>query len=119
MSGPIPEAGKDVLAIGKINDIFAGSGVTKMVRTVNNPDGIEKTLEWMDLDFDGLCFVNLVDTDMIYGHRNDVPGYAKAISYFDAKLPEIVDKLRPEDIIFITSDHVFYPGTPSTYNSRE
>jgi phosphopentomutase len=115
----ISEAGKDVLAVGKINDIFAGSGVTKMVRTENNADGIEKTLDWMDLDFDGFCFVNLVDTDMIYGHRNDVPGYAKAISYFDSKLPEIVAKLRKDDLLLITADHGCDPGTPSTDHSRE
>ncbi len=115
----LQEAGKDVWGVGKINDIFAGSGITKLVRTVNNPDGIEKTLAWMDENFDGLCFVNLVDTDMIYGHRNDVPGYAKALSYFDSKLPEITAKLRPDDILIITADHGCDPGTPSTDHSRE
>lgn len=115
----LKDAGKDVLAVGKINDIFAGSGVTDTVRTQNNEDGINKTLDWMDRDFEGLCFVNLVDTDMVYGHRNDVPGYAKALSYFDSRLPEITAKLRPDDILFITADHGCDPGTPSTDHSRE
>ncbi len=115
----LKDAGYDVLAVGKINDIFAGSGVTDTIRTVDNPDGIEKTIAWMDRDFDGLCFVNLVDTDMIYGHRNDVPGYAKALTYFDSKLPEMVAKLRPDDLLFITADHGCDPGTPSTDHSRE
>ncbi len=113
------DAGLDVLAVGKINDIFAGSGVTDTVRTVDNPDGIKKTLERMDVDFNGLCFVNLVDTDMVYGHRNDVPGYAAALSYFDSYLPSIVNKLRPDDLLFITADHGCDPGTPSTDHSRE
>lgn len=115
----ISEYGKDVLAVGKINDIFAGSGVTKMVRTVNNADGIEKTLEWMDLDFDGFCFTNLVDTDMIYGHRRDVAGYASALSYFDSKLPELVAKLRKDDILLITADHGCDPKAHGTDHTRE
>ena len=73
----------------------------------------------MDRDFNGLCFTNLVDTDMIYGHRNDVDGYAKAISYFDAKLPELMAKLRDEDLLMITADHGCDPITPSTDHSRE
>ena len=73
----------------------------------------------MDRDFDGLCYTNLVDTDMIYGHRNDVDGYAKAISYFDAKLPEMLAKLREDDLLMITADHGCDPVTPSTDHSRE
>ncbi len=120
MLDQLKAAGKDVLAVGKINDIFAGKGITDHVYTSGNPDGIEKTLEWMDRDFDGLCFVNLVDTDMLYGHRNDVDGYAKAIAYFDDKLPEIVSKLREDDILMITADHGCDPGyTVSTDHSRE
>ena len=109
----------DVLGVGKIYDLFAGRGTTDHILTKDNPDGIEKTLAWMDRDFCGLCFTNLVDTDMIYGHRNDVDGYAKAISYFDAKLPEIMAKLRDDDLLMITADHGCDPVTPSTDHSRE
>ncbi|MCQ2520052.1 MAG: phosphopentomutase [Lachnospiraceae bacterium] len=120
MLDQLKAAGKDVLAIGKINDIFAGKGITEYVYTSGNPDGIDRTIEWMDKDFDGLCFINLVDTDMLYGHRNDVDGYAKAIAYFDEKLPEIVAKLRDDDILMITADHGCDPGyTVSTDHSRE
>ncbi len=115
----ISEQGKEVWAIGKINDIFVGSGITKTVRTVNNEDGINKTLEWMKEDFEGLCFINLVDFDMVYGHRNDVEGYAKALTYFDTRLPELVENLREDDLLIITADHGCDPGTPSTDHSRE
>ncbi len=115
----ISEQGKDVLAVGKINDIFVGSGITRSVRTVNNEDGINKTLEWMKEDFEGLCFINLVDFDMVYGHRNDVEGYAKALTYFDSRLPELVEQLRKDDLLIITADHGCDPGTPSTDHSRE
>lgn len=115
----LSEQGKDVWAVGKINDIFAGSGITKTVRTVNNEDGINKTLDWMKEDFDGLCFTNLVDFDMVYGHRNDVEGYAKALSYFDTRLPELVEGLREDDLLIITADHGCDPATPSTDHSRE
>ena len=115
----ISEQGKDVWAIGKINDIFVGSGITRTVRTENNEDGINKTLEWMKEDFEGLCFINLVDFDMVYGHRNDVAGYAKALSYFDERLPELVETLREDDLLIITADHGCDPGTPSTDHSRE
>lgn len=110
---------KEVLAVGKINDIFAGQGIGEMVRTSSNEDGIEKTLSWMDRDFEGLCFVNLVDFDMLYGHRNDIPGYARALGYFDQKLPEIMAKLREDDLLMITADHGCDPATPSTDHSRE
>lgn len=115
----IKEAGLDVLSVGKIIDIFAERGITKYVRTENNADGIEKTLAYMDEDFHGLCFTNLVDTDMLYGHRNDVDGYAKALTYFDSKIPEIVSKLRDDDILMVTADHGCDPTTESTDHSRE
>lgn len=115
----LSEQGKEVWAVGKINDIFAGSGITKAIRTVNNEDGINKTLEWMKEDFTGLCFTNLVDFDMVYGHRNDVEGYAKALTYFDERLPELVAALKEEDLLVITADHGCDPGTPSTDHSRE
>ncbi len=109
----------DVIAVGKINDIFAECGITEFVRTKDNADGIEKTLEYMDKDFKGLCFINLVDFDMLYGHRNDVDGYAKALSYVDEQLPRILDKLQKDDILMITADHGCDPLTPSTDHSRE
>lgn len=113
------EAGLDVLAVGKINDIFAGKGIGEMVRTANNEEGIERTLEYMKRDFNGLCFTNLVDFDMLYGHRNDVEGYAKALTYFDERLPELIAGLKEEDILMITADHGCDPITPSTDHSRE
>ena len=120
MLDQLKEAGKDVLAVGKINDIFAGKSITEYVYTSDNADGIEKTLQWMDRDFDGICFTNLVDTDMIYGHRRDIDGYAKAISYFDSKLPEMISKLKDDDVIMITADHGCDPGyTKTTDHTRE
>lgn len=119
MLDQLVEAGYEVLGVGKIYDIFAGKGITDTVRTQDNADGIEKLIERMDRDFEGVCFVNLVDFDMIYGHRNDVDGYAKALSYFDSQLPRIIEKLRDEDILIITADHGCDPITPSTDHSRE
>jgi phosphopentomutase len=113
------ESGLDVLAVGKINDIFASKGITDTVRTHDNAEGIERLIDWMDRDFEGICFVNLVDFDMLYGHRNDVDGYAKALTYFDEQLPRILDRLRSEDILMITADHGCDPSTPSTDHSRE
>lgn len=115
----IKDNGKDVIAIGKISDIFAGVGVTEKILTKGNEDGINKTLEIMDRDFEGLCFVNLVDFDMLYGHRNNVDGYAAALSYFDDKLSKICSKLRKDDILIITADHGCDPTTDSTDHSRE
>ncbi|HEX3075267.1 MAG TPA: phosphopentomutase, partial [Lachnospiraceae bacterium] len=109
----------DVLAVGKINDIFAGKGIGSMVRTANNAEGIERTIEYLGKDFNGLCFINLVDFDMLYGHRNDAEGYAKALTYFDEKLPEIMAGLKEDDILMITADHGCDPVTPSTDHSRE
>ena len=116
----IKNSGKEVIGVGKISDIFGGRGITQSTRTVNNADGIEKMLKIMDEDFEGLCFVNLVDFDMVYGHRNNIDGYAEALSYFDSKVPSITEKLRDEDILIITADHGCDPGmTSSTDHSRE
>lgn len=115
----IKAAGQEVLAVGKINDIFAGRGITDMVRTVDNADGIDKTLNYAKREFNGICFTNLVDYDMLYGHRNDVEGYAKALTYFDNRLPELLAALDEEDILMITADHGCDPSTPSTDHSRE
>lgn len=115
----LQESGYAVRGIGKIYDIFAGKGLTSTVRTKNNMDGIERTLEHMKEDFEGLCFTNLVDFDMVYGHRNDVDGYAKALTEFDEKLPELLEGLREEDILMVTADHGCDPATESTDHSRE
>lgn len=110
----------DVYSVGKMYDIFAGDGITKYVYTTGNEDGINKTLEYMDEDFNGLCFTNLVDFDMLYGHRRDVDGYAKALSYFDERLPEIINKLKDDDVLMITADHGCDPAyTKTTDHTRE
>ena len=113
-------AGRDVSSIGTIQDILVGKGITEYTYTKGNEEGIEKTLAYLEKDFEGLCFVNLVDYDMLYGHRNDIDGYAGALAYFDEKLPEIIGKMKEEDILMITADHGCDPGyTVSTDHSRE
>ena len=119
MLDAITASGKQVLAVGKINDIFASQGISEMVRTANNAEGIDRTIEYLGRDFEGLCFINLVDYDMLYGHRNDVDGYAKALTYFDNRLPEILGAMKEDDILMITADHGCDPITPSTDHSRE
>jgi len=120
MLDQLKEEGYDVIAVGKINDIFVGKGITEHTYTSGNADGIEKTLEYLDKEFEGLCFINLVDFDMLYGHRNDIEGYAKALTYFDGKLTQILSKLREDDLLMITADHGCDPGyTVSTDHSRE
>ena len=116
----IKAEGRDVISVGKIYDIFAGRGATESHYTHSNTEGMQKTLEIADRDFDGLCFVNLVDFDMVYGHRNNVDGYAKAIAEFDAWLPEFIGKMRDSDVLMITADHGCDPGyTQTTDHSRE
>ena len=105
--------------MGKISDIFAHKGVTKKLYTKGNTEGIRLTKELLSEDFDGLCFVNLVDFDMVYGHRNDVDGYAKALCEFDASLPEIIASLREDDMLIVTADHGCDPGDVSTDHTRE
>jgi len=120
MLDKLSAAGLDVIAVGKIKDIFAGRGITEAVYTSGNEEGIQRTLEYLDREFEGLCFVNLVDYDMLYGHRRDVNGYAKALAYFDEKLPEIMEKMKEEDILMITADHGCDPAyTASTDHTRE
>lgn len=111
--------GKDVISIGKINDIFAGSGITEKYYTKSNLEGMEKTYEMLDKDFNGLCFTNLVDFDMLYGHRNNVDGYALAYTEFDKWLAGFIEKLNDDDVLMITADHGCDPATPSTDHSRE
>lgn len=108
-----------VVGIGKIYDIFAGKGISKSDKTTGNPEGIDKTVEYLEKDFEGICFTNLVDFDMLYGHRNDIDGYAKALSYFDSQLPRIMEGMKKDDVLMITADHGCDPGTESTDHSRE
>lgn len=115
----LKEKGKDVIAVGKIEDIFNRRGITKINHTKNNREGIAATLKYLDTDFDGLLFVNLVDFDMLYGHRNNPKGYAEALEYFDTYIPEICEKLREDDILIITADHGCDPTTPGTDHTRE
>jgi phosphopentomutase len=115
----VKKAGMGVIAIGKIEDIFAGQGITEAIHTKGNTDGIEKTMDSMERLESGLIFTNLVDYDMLYGHRNDPQGYAKALEQFDWRLPEIVSKLRTDDVMIITADHGCDPTTESTDHSRE
>ncbi|MBR0395187.1 MAG: phosphopentomutase [Clostridiales bacterium] len=111
--------GYDVISIGKIFDLFAGRGLTESNPTKGNTDGINKTIEMMDRDFTGLCFTNLVDFDMKYGHRNNIEGYATAMHEFDDALGIILSKLRDDDLLIITADHGCDPSTASTDHSRE
>ena len=108
-----------VIAIGKIEDLFSGRGITKAIHTNGNADGIEKTIEYIKQDSKGLIFTNLVDFDMLYGHRNNVKGYSEALEYFDGKLPEIMKNMKDDDMLIITADHGNDPTTPSTDHSRE
>lgn len=115
----LKEAGYATRGVGKIYDIFAGKSISDTVRIQNNVDGMEKAIAIMDEDFKGLCFINLVDFDMVYGHRNDIDGYAKAASVFDKQLAEMTAKMRDTDIVMITADHGCDPGFKGTDHSRE
>ena len=112
--------GLDTYGVGKIYDIFAGKGIAHTVRIENNVDGMNKTMEWQKSeDFEGLCFVNLVDFDMTYGHRRDIDGYANAASVFDKQLETFVEQMRADDILMITADHGCDPGYSGTDHTRE
>ena len=121
----LQRAGLPVLAVGKIIDIFAGRGITKHLRTTGNMEGVNRTIEAIRGNVGetglkgGLIFTNLVDFDMLYGHRNDPAGYARALEEFDARMPELLEALRPGDYLMITADHGCDPTTPSTDHSRE
>ncbi len=115
----IKAAGKEVISVGKIKDVFAGRGVTEALATTCNSEGMARTLELAGRDFDGLCFVNLVDFDMVYGHRQNVEGYAAAFAEFDRWLPDMLAALSPEDVLIITADHGCDPGDDSTDHTRE
>ncbi len=110
MLDAVVKAGQSMIAVGKIHDIFAGRGMTEFTYTAGNADGMAKTLEIAGRDFSGLCFVNLVDYDMLYGHRRNPDGYAAALTQFDHWLPELLQKCGPDDLVMITADHGCDPG---------
>jgi phosphopentomutase len=115
----LTEEGINTVGVGKIYDIFAGRGIQKSYKISDNTDGMNKTINLVRNEEEGFIFVNLVDFDMKYGHRNDVPGYVKALNTFDVQLKEFLDCMRHDDILIITADHGCDPGTPSTDHSRE
>lgn len=119
MLDAIKNAGLDVISVGKINDIFVGAGITESVLTHSNTEGMQVTAELANRDFNGLCFTNLVDFDMLYGHRQDVDGYAAALSEFDSWLAGFIEKLGDDDALIITADHGCDPGDDSTDHTRE
>lgn len=119
MLNKLSKDGYDVIGVGKIGDIFAMSGITETYPTHNNTEGMAKALEILDKDFNGLCFVNLVDFDMKYGHRQDAIGYAEALNAFDAWLSDALPKLREDDVLIVTADHGCDPTDNSTDHTRE
>lgn len=115
----LKEDGFDVIAIGKINDIFDGYGITEAMRTTSNHDGMEKTITYLKKDFTGLCFTNLVDFDALYGHRRNLPGYKKAIEEFDKDLEQFISHMRDNDLVIIVADHGNDPIHHGTDHTRE
>lgn len=115
----IKNASQDVIGVGKIEDIFAGVGITQAVHTKDNMDGVDKTIEYLKADNKGLIFTNLVEFDSKWGHRNDPVGYGKGLEAFDQRLPEIIDNMKEDDILIINSDHGCDPTTPGTDHTRE
>ena len=115
----LQDGGFDSIAIGKISDIFDGEGVTDSVRTKSNMDGMDKLIQCLDRDFHGMSFLNLVDFDALYGHRRDPIGYGDALEAFDARLPEVFEKLRDDDLFVITADHGNDPTYKGTDHTRE
>ena len=115
----LQKEGFDTYGVGKIYDIFAGRGIAHTQRIQGNVDGMEKTIQLQNEDLNGLCFVNLVDFDMLYGHRNDIEGYAKAATVFDKQLGTFMERMQPQDILMITADHGCDPGFKGTDHSRE
>jgi phosphopentomutase len=113
------ESGKDVYSVGKIDDIFAHRGITKSYHSENNPAALSSLLDILSMEFEGMIFVNLIEFDMIYGHRNDPQGYADALKRVDDLIPQIKERMHPSDLIIFTADHGVDPTTPSTDHSRE
>jgi len=112
-------SGRSVYATGKIDDLFAGRGITVTSHSEDNHSSTMSMLEFLEKDFEGLLFTNLVEFDMIYGHRNDARGYADALEAFDSRVPDILARLRPGDVVMVVADHGVDPTTPGTDHSRE
>jgi len=119
MMQKLVDAGKDVYSVGKIDDIFNHQGITKKNHVLTNVESLNVTLNLLEEEFEGLMFVNLIEFDMIYGHRNDPRGYADALEQFDSYIPEMQKRLKPGDLVIITGDHGVDPTTPGTDHSRE
>jgi phosphopentomutase len=119
MLDAIKNANNDVYAVGKISDIFANKGITKHFESHSNDEGMQIMKYLADKDFNGICFVNLVDFDMLYGHRQDIDGYAKALSTFSEFIPDFMNQMKEDDILIITADHGCDPGDNSTDHTRE
>ncbi|EGA89599.1 phosphopentomutase [Planococcus donghaensis MPA1U2] len=115
----LKDGGKDVIAIGKIDDIYNGAGVTKAIRTKDNMDGMDKLVQVVKEDFNGLSFLNLVDFDALYGHRRNPQGYGDALEAFDVRLPEVLENMQQDDLLIITADHGNDPTFPGTDHTRE
>jgi phosphopentomutase len=115
----LKDSGYDVIAIGKISDIFDGEGVTKSLRTISNMDGMDKLVDSLNMEFTGLSFLNLVDFDALFGHRRDPIGYGNALEEYDARLPEVFEKMKDDDLLIITADHGNDPVHPGTDHTRE
>lgn len=115
----LKEEGKEVIGIGKIEDIFNGAGITRAIHTKNNEDGMHQTIQLVKEDVEGLLFTNLVDFDAMYGHRRNIEGYKNAIEAFDVQLGELLDVLRPDDLLILTADHGNDPGFRGTDHTRE
>ncbi len=115
----LDKQGYDTIAVGKISDIFCGRGIDESVHTSNNYDGMQQIIKYQDKRFEGLCFVNLMDFDSLYGHRNNVDGYATAVSEFDVQLSKFLDNMQKQDILIITADHGCDPSNSGTDHTRE
>jgi phosphopentomutase len=115
----LKDSGYDVLAIGKISDIYDGEGITKSIRTKSNMDGMDKLIESLDMDFTGISFVNLVDFDALFGHRRDPIGYGKALEEYDNRLTAVLEQLTEQDLLIVTADHGNDPVHPGTDHTRE
>ncbi|MGX6979232.1 phosphopentomutase [Vagococcus elongatus] len=115
----LKDGGKEVIAVGKINDIFNGQGITDFVRTSSNMDGVDKLIDVIKRDFEGLSFTNLVDFDALFGHRRNTAGYAQALEEFDSRLPEIMAAMSENDLLLITADHGNDPTFKGTDHTRE
>jgi len=115
----LKDSGYDVLAIGKISDIYDGEGITKSLRTKSNMDGMDKLIESLDMDFTGISFVNLVDFDALFGHRRDPIGYGKALEEYDNRLAAVLEQLTEQDLLIVTADHGNDPVHPGTDHTRE